>query len=91
MADSAATILVRVIPRAGRTEVAGRRGGAILVRLAAAPVEGAANEALVEALADRLGCPRRAVTIVSGGRSRDKRIRIEGFTAADAERRLLGP
>jgi uncharacterized protein (TIGR00251 family) len=86
-----ATILIRVIPRAGRTGLAGRRGEAILVRLAAAPVEGAANHALVAALADLLGCPRRAISIVSGEKSRDKRVRVEGSTAEELERRLSPP
>jgi uncharacterized protein (TIGR00251 family) len=90
MAD-AATIQVRVIPRAGRTAFAGWRGGALVVRLAAAPVDGAANDALIAALARALDCPRRAISIVSGGKSRDKRIRIEGVTAAEIDRRLSAP
>jgi uncharacterized protein (TIGR00251 family) len=89
MPGSAATVSIRVIPRAGRTEVAGRRGDAVLVRLAAAPVEGAANDALIAALAGILGCPRRSISIVSGEKSRDKRVRVEGFTASEIERRLL--
>jgi uncharacterized protein (TIGR00251 family) len=83
-----ATILVRVIPRAGRTGLAGKRGDAVLVRLAAAPVEGAANEALVAFLADVLACPRRDIAIVGGERSRDKRLRIAGLTIDEIERRL---
>jgi len=83
-----AEVGVRVIPRAGRDAVAGVRDGALLVRLAAAPVDGAANEALVRVLAETLGVPRRAVTLVSGERSRRKRVRIAGLTAADAGRRL---
>jgi len=72
---------VRVIPRARKTESAGVRGGAWLVRLSAPPVEGAANEALIAFLAARLGLPRRALTIVSGERARLKRIAIRGITA----------
>jgi uncharacterized protein len=83
-----ATILVRVIPRAGRTALAGKRGDAVLVRLAAAPVEGAANEALVAFLADVLDCPRRDIAIVGGEKSRDKRLRITGLTLDEIERRL---
>jgi uncharacterized protein (TIGR00251 family) len=82
------TLTVRVVPRAGRTEVAGTRGDALLVRLAAPPVEGAANDALVAFLAARLGVPRRAVTLVSGARSREKRLAIDGVSAAEAARRL---
>ena len=83
-----AEVSVRVIPRAGRDAVAGVREGALLVRLAAAPVDGAANEALVRVLAETLGVPRRAVALVSGERSRNKRVRLVGLTAADAVRRL---
>jgi uncharacterized protein (TIGR00251 family) len=71
---------VRVIPRAGKSAVAGVRGEAWLVRLRAAPVDGAANAELIAVLADALGVPKRAVSIVSGERSRQKRVRIEGVT-----------
>ena len=75
-----ATIDIRVIPRAGRAGIAGRRGGALLVRLNAAPVDGAANSELIEVLSDALDVPKRAVSIVSGERGRQKRVRIEGLT-----------
>ncbi len=88
MTDSA-TMLVRVIPRAGRSAIAGFRGGALLVRLAAAPVEGAANDALVAFIADRLGCRRQDIAIVSGGKSRDKRLRVAGLTREELDRRVL--
>ena len=61
--------------------MAGTRDGALLVRLAAPPVEGAANDALIEFLAKRLGAPRRAVRIVSGERGRQKRVAIAGVKA----------
>jgi uncharacterized protein (TIGR00251 family) len=60
-----------------------------LIRLAAPPIEGAANEALVSFLADALGVPRRGITIVSGKKSRDKRVRIDGLDEATARERLL--
>ena len=82
------TIDVRVIPRARRTESSGERDGAFVIRLAAPPVDGAANDALVEFLADTLNVPRRAVRIVSGERGRRKRVEIEGVTAADVATRL---
>jgi uncharacterized protein (TIGR00251 family) len=72
---------VRVIPRARKTEIAGERGGAIVVRLAAPPVEGAANEALVAFVAEWLAVPRRAVHILSGERSRRKRLAVDGVSA----------
>lgn len=74
------TFAVRVVTRAGRTGVAGARGEALLVRLAAPPVDNAANEALTALLADMFGRPRRDVSIVSGLASRSKRVAIEGAT-----------
>lgn len=71
---------MRVIPRAGRSGLAGMRAGAVLVRLAAAPVDGAANDELVTVLARALDLPKRAITIVSGERSRSKRVRVQGLT-----------
>lgn len=64
------------------------RGGAIVVRLAAPPVDGAANEALVEFLARIFGRPRRDVTIVGGLKSRDKRVNIKGMSTAEIAARL---
>lgn len=83
-----AALQVRVIPRAGRTAIAGRRGDALLIRLAAAPVEGAANEALIDLLSDTLAVPRRSISIAAGRRSRDKRIEIDGLDPDTLERRL---
>jgi uncharacterized protein len=70
-------LTLRVIPRARKTEFAGERDGALVVRLAAPPVEGAANDALIEFLARHYHVPRRAVRIVSGERSRVKRVEID--------------
>jgi uncharacterized protein (TIGR00251 family) len=81
-------IAVRVIPRAGRSEVAGTRDGALLVRLNAPPVEGAANDELIEVIAGALAVPKRAVTIVSGERSRTKRVRVAGVDVEYAASRL---
>jgi hypothetical protein len=69
--------------------VDGERAGAILIRLAAPPVDGAANEALIAFLADTLGVPRRQITIVAGHTSRDKRVRIDGVDQASARAALL--
>ena len=74
------TFAVRVIPRAGRTGAAGTRGDALLVRLAAPPVEGAANDALVAFLARAFDRPKRDVRILSGKSSRDKRVAIGGLS-----------
>lgn len=87
-AADAATLQVRVVPRAGRTELAGYRSDVLVVRLAAAPVDGAANQALTEFLARLLGVPRRSVTIASGERSRNKRVRVEGLSREQLAARL---
>ena len=70
---------IRVIPRAGRSGIAGMREGALLIRLAAAPVDGAANEELIAVLSRALDIPKRDIQIVSGERSRSKRVRIAGL------------
>jgi uncharacterized protein (TIGR00251 family) len=79
---------VRVIPRAGKSALAGERDGRLLVRLSAPPVEGAANQALIELLAQLLHRPRRDVRIVSGEKSRSKRVAVDGITTAEARQRL---
>ena len=65
-------------PGAKRSEFAGRHGERIKLRLAAPPVDGKANAALIEFLAAYFGVPRRNVSIVSGVKSRSKRVAIEG-------------
>jgi len=74
-------IAVRVIPRARKTEVVGFRDDVLVVRIAAPPVEGAANEALIEFLSSALHVPRRAVQILGGDRGRRKRVAIDGVTS----------
>jgi hypothetical protein len=71
---------VRVQPRASANEIVGVHGDALKVRLTAAPVEGAANRALVELLADTFGIPVRGVTIVAGASSRTKVVELDGVT-----------
>jgi len=78
---------VRVVPRAARAGIAGTRDDALLVRLHAPPVEGAANAELIEVIAKAFGVPRRSVTIVSGERSRNKRVAVAGVTQEVAEAR----
>ncbi|HEY1302266.1 MAG TPA: DUF167 domain-containing protein [Vicinamibacterales bacterium] len=77
-----AVIAVRVIPRAGKSAIAGIRDGAVLVRLSAPPVDGAANAELIEVMAGALGVPKRAITITSGEASRRKTLLIAGVSAA---------
>lgn len=79
---------VRVMPRAARPGLAGIREDALLVRLNAAPVEGAANAELIEVLSDALGVPKRAVSIAVGERSRRKTVLIRGLSADDVASRI---
>ena len=78
---------IRVQPRASRNaiEIDGER---ITVRVTVAPESGKANDAVVVLLAKRLGVPKRGVQIVRGHKSRDKRIRIDNISSADAIERL---
>ncbi len=78
--DGALIFAVRVQPRASKDEIAGEMGGALKVRLRAPAVEDRANEALIEFLAELLKTSRSAVSILSGERSRVKRIEIRGVT-----------
>jgi uncharacterized protein (TIGR00251 family) len=80
--QTSGTIVFRVSvqPRARGDEITGEMGGALKVRLRAPAVEDRANEALVEFLAGLLKTPRSAVRILSGERSRTKRIEIRGVT-----------
>ena len=77
------TFAVRVVPRASRSEITGEQSGALRVRIAAAPVEGAANQELIKLLAKSFKLPQKAVEIVSGAASKNKTVRIQG---ADATR-----
>ena len=85
---SGVTFVVRVTPRAGRTDITGVRGDALAMRLAAAPVDGAANDALVGFLAETFDLPRRAVTILSGHTSRNKRVALAGISEPEVAARL---
>ncbi|MFZ5623070.1 MAG: DUF167 domain-containing protein [Gemmatimonadota bacterium] len=81
-------IRIRVQPRASRTAVAGLHGNELKVRLAALPVDGAANEALVRFVAERLGVARRAVALVQGATSRSKVVAVAGVSLEAAARAL---
>jgi uncharacterized protein (TIGR00251 family) len=75
------TFAARVQPRAKRNAVVGDIGEAVKIALTAPPVEGRANEACVEFLAELLGVARGAVTIISGETSRNKVVQVAGVTA----------
>ena len=80
--DGVLTFKVRVAARASHPGVAGEHDGALRVRVSAAPVDGAANEELIRALADVLRVPRRNIEISSGQTSKEKQIRVTGSTAS---------
>jgi uncharacterized protein len=81
---------VHVQPRASRNEIVGWRDGSLAVRLTAPPVDGAANKACRDFLAEALGLKRADVELVSGEKSREKRFRITGLTVEELERRIAG-
>lgn len=85
-----ATLTVHVQPRARKTEVTGRHGDAIRIRLAAPPVDDAANDELVRFVAATLGVPRAAVRIARGRTGRRKTLTVAGLTTDAADGRLLG-
>jgi uncharacterized protein (TIGR00251 family) len=82
------TLRVRVQPRASKNALSGEREGALVVRLTAPPVEGAANEALARFLGRALGVAPSAVSVVSGATGRDKVVRVAGVDTAVARERL---
>jgi len=71
-----------VQPRAGRTQLVGRHGEALKVRVMAPPVDGRANAATIELLSTTLGIPASRIVLLSGAQSRLKRFRIAGLSAA---------
>ena len=83
--EGAVRFAVRVQPRASKDEVAGVHGDALRIRLRAPPVDGAANAALVEFLAQVLGVAKQRVRIVTGASSRAKVVEVEGVSRADVE------
>ena len=87
-APGAATLTIRIQPRASKNSIVVMEDGGLKIRLTAPPVDGAANEALIKYLAEVLDVGRSQITIVIGHTSREKIVRIEGMSEAEA-RRLL--
>lgn len=83
--DESVTFQVRVVPRASRSEIVGEHDGALRIRLAAPPVDGAANEELVRLLARALGVSRSAIEITTGHSSKLKTVKVAGIQAAALE------
>ena len=88
--SSAATLKVRVIPNAGKSEFAGYRDNELVLRLNAPPVEGKANKAAVDFLAEYFGVSRSAVVLLRGESSRHKIFQIVGLESDVLERKLAG-
>lgn len=88
--DGAVTFDVRVVPRASRSEVIGEHDGALKVRIASPPVDGAANAELIRMLAKAFGTAKSDIDIISGSTSKTKRVSIRGRSAAAVEAVLKG-
>jgi uncharacterized protein (TIGR00251 family) len=86
--DAGLVLRVRVQPRASKDALSGEREGALVVRLTAPPVEGAANKALARFLGKALGVAPSAVRVVSGATGRNKTVSVAGLDAAAARERL---
>lgn len=84
--DGGVVLAVHVQPGAGRTEVVGRHGDALKLRVAAPPTGNRANEAVVELVAKEFNLKSAAVTVTSGSSSRQKRLKLDGVELEDAER-----
>jgi uncharacterized protein (TIGR00251 family) len=84
-----AVLTVHVQPKASRTECVGIYGDALKIRVAAPPIEGAANEELIRFLSRELSVPAAAVHIESGAGGRHKRVRLCGVTAERVMARLM--
>jgi len=82
------TLALKVIPNAPRDEIAGWLGDALKVKVHAPALDGRANDALLEFLADQLGVPRRNVTLLRGDKSRQKVVRLDGLDLAAVKARL---
>lgn len=88
--DGGITLTLHIQPGAKKTEFAGRHGDALKIRLAAPPVDGKANEALVRFVAETLKLPKSAVSLKSGHTSRRKVLEVQGATAEAVARLIEG-
>ncbi len=88
MSSTSCTLELKTIPNAPRDAVVGWLGAALKVKVHAPALDGRANDALLDFLAEQLGVPRRTVTLLRGDKSRQKVIRIDGLDLAEARRRL---
>ena len=89
MSGVSCRLKVKAVPGASRSEVVGRLGAALKIRVAAPPEGGKANREILDLLAERLGLPAASVTLVSGAASSAKVVELRGITAEQAWARLL--
>ena len=87
---TAVRLTLRVQPKAGRSRVVGRQGAALKVQVAAPPVDGAANAAVIDLVAAWLGVPRRRVALLQGERGRDKVVEVTADDPAALAARIAG-
>jgi hypothetical protein len=73
------TMPIKVIPRSSQNKVVGVENGVLKIKLTAPPIEGAANEAVIDFLAKWLGKPKSSIEIVKGEQSRNKLVRLRGI------------
>jgi hypothetical protein len=84
LTDSPATLVqVKIIPRSSKNQVAGYDRGCYKIKIAAPPVDGQANQGLIAFLAKKLGIAKSRVKIVSGEKSKQKKIKIDGLTLSE--------
>ena len=81
--DGGVLLAVKLLPRAGKNEIGGPLGNELRIKVTAPPVDSAANEALIEFLADQLNCDRIRVELLRGHTSRHKSLKLHGFSAEE--------
>lgn len=82
------TLTIKVVPRASKNQIVGIEGDALKVRLNAPPVEGKANDALIQFLAERLGVARTQIEIIAGHTARRKIVRVRGISVDEVEAKV---
>ena len=83
-------LAVKLDPRASKNEIGDALGAELKIKVTAPPVDAAANQALIELLAEKLGCSRGKVELIRGRTSRHKTVMLHGFTADEARIKILG-
>ena len=82
-------LCVKLQPRASKNEIGAPLGGELKIKVTAPPVDAAANQALIELLAEKLDCPRSRVELIHGRTSRHKTVKLHGFTPEEVLEKLM--